>query len=49
MKDQTFIEDYVLSKLFLDNDDQSLYQSYALSAKEKLDAMLYDTVAAISE
>lgn len=49
MKDQTFIEDFVLSKVFLDNDDQSLYQAYALSAKEKLDGMMYDTVAAISE
>lgn len=47
MKDQSFIEDFVLSKLFLDNDDQSLYQAYASSAIEKLNAMMYDSVASV--
>lgn len=49
MKDTTFIDDFVLGKLYLKNEDDSLYQASMLSAKEKLDAMMYDTIASFSE
>jgi len=45
MSDPSFLEDYTLSKVFLDNSDDTLYTVFANSAKEKLDAMAYEALA----
>lgn len=44
MEDQKFIEDYVLGKVFLDNADDTLYQSYFASANERLKRMKYNAL-----
>lgn len=45
MENPKFIEDYVLAKVFLDNDDSTLYQSFMTSAGEKLKQMKYNALA----
>lgn len=49
MRDHSFLEDYTVAKVFLDNDDQTLYQSFMSSAKEKLDRMVYAVIATPTE
>ena len=49
MRDDSFLEDYALSKVFLDNSDNTLYTVYATSAKEKLDDMVYAEIGAVAE
>lgn len=39
MEDPKFIEDFALAKIFLDNADDTLYQSNIASASERLDRM----------
>ena len=41
MKNPKFIEEYVLAQIFLDNSDDTLYQSFMTSAAEKLKSMKY--------
>lgn len=45
MENPKFIEDYVTAKIFLDNDDDTLYQSYMNAAGEKLKNMKYNALA----
>lgn len=45
MKDSKFLEHYILAKVFLDNGDDTLYQSNMLEAKERLSGMKYDAIA----
>jgi hypothetical protein len=40
-----FIEDYAVAKIFLDNDDEDLYQSFMNSAAEKLKQMKYNALS----
>lgn len=49
MSDTSFLEDYTLSKVFLDNYDDTLYAVYAQSAKDKLDGMEYEALSVRSE
>lgn len=44
MENSKFIEDYVTAKVFLDNDDDTLYQSFMTSAAEKLKQMKYNAI-----
>lgn len=44
MENHKFIEDYVTAKLFLDNDDDTLYQSFMSSAADKLKLMKYNAL-----
>jgi hypothetical protein len=45
MADHSFLEDYTVAKVFLDNSDDTLYANAANSASDKLDAMVYDVVS----
>lgn len=44
MENDKFIEDYVTAKEFLDNADDTLYQSFMTSADEKLKNMKYNAL-----
>lgn len=44
MEDPKFIEDWVTAKVFLDNADDMLYQSFFASADEKLKDMKYNAL-----
>lgn len=45
MENDKFIEDYVTAKLFLDNSDDVMYQSFMNSASEKLKTMKYNALS----
>jgi len=44
MENPKFIEDYVTAKIFLDNNDDTLYQSFMQSAVDKLKKMKYNAL-----
>lgn len=44
MENPKFIEDFVTAKVFLDNADDTLYQSFFASADEKLKQMKYNAL-----
>jgi len=41
MSNPMFLKDYAIAKQFLDNEDDTLYQSYMAQAEDKLKAMKY--------
>jgi len=45
MENHKFIEDYVTAKVYLDNADDMLYQSFMNSAQEKLQRMKYNALS----
>jgi len=49
MADHSFLEDYTVAKVFLDNSDDTLYTVNANSASDKLDAMTYQAISTASE
>lgn len=44
MENPKFIEDYLTAKIYLDNSDDTLYQSFFVSADEKLKKMKYNAL-----
>ncbi len=45
MSNPKFIEDFVTAKIFLDNEDDNLYQSFMMQANEKLMKMKYKALS----
>ena len=45
MANPKFIEDFVTAKVFLDNDDNTLYSAYMTQANEKLIKMKYEALS----